>query len=147
MTPRKNTAATEPRNARGQFGKGNPGRKPGSRNKATLAAQLMLDRGARKLTKVCIERALAGDSVALKLALERVLPAVRDRPLQVDLPMPKSAADVPATLSAIIRGASEGVITATEAQKLSQCVETFARAHELADFDARLRALEGRNAN
>jgi hypothetical protein len=145
MTDRKSTAGTEPRNARGQFGPGNGGRRKGSRNKATLAAQLLLDRGARKLTKVCIDRALAGDSVALKLALERVLPAVRDRPLQIELPMPSTAADALATLGAIIRGAAEGIITASEAQKLAACVEAFARAHELSDFDARLQALEGRH--
>lgn len=144
---RKSTAETAPRNTRGQFGPGNPGRRPGSRNKATLAAQTLLDRGARKLAQTCLDRALAGDSVALKLALERILPAARERPLQIELPMPESAADVPATLQAIIRGAAEGTITASEAERLARCIETFARAHELAEFETRLKALEAQHAH
>ena len=51
---------------------GNPaGRRPGSRNKATLAAATLLDGEALGLTRRDIEVALAGDMLAMKLCLGR----------------------------------------------------------------------------
>lgn len=140
----KTTTGTDPRDSRGRFAAGAPGRRRGSRNKATIAAMALMERGAKKLTQKALDLALAGDVTALKLCLERIAPPTRERPLMIELPMPAGPADVPATLQAILQGAAEGTITASEAEKLSRCVETYARAHELADFDARLRALEGR---
>ena len=43
---------------------------------ATLAAATLLDGEALGLTRRAIEAALAGDMLAMKLCLERVLPAV-----------------------------------------------------------------------
>ena len=57
---------------------GNPaGRPPGSRNPATLAAEVLLEGEAEALTRRAIERAMEGDVTALRLCLERVLPARR----------------------------------------------------------------------
>jgi hypothetical protein len=54
---------------------GNPaGRRRGSRNEATLAAATLLDGEAAGLTRRAVEAALAGDMLAMKLCLERVLP-------------------------------------------------------------------------
>jgi Family of unknown function (DUF5681) len=47
---------------------GNPtGRPKGSRNMATLACEPLLDGQARQLTAKCVEMALAGDTVAMRL--------------------------------------------------------------------------------
>jgi hypothetical protein len=47
---------------------GNPsGRPPGARNKTTLAAEALLDGEAEALTRKAIERALEGDTTALRL--------------------------------------------------------------------------------
>ena len=54
-----------------RFKKGNPGRRPGSRNKATVAVEALLDGEAEKLTRKAIEMALAGDTVAMRLCLDR----------------------------------------------------------------------------
>ena len=57
----------------GRFEKGrsgNPaGKPPGARNRATLAAEALLDGEAEALTRKAIERAKEGDSVALRLVL------------------------------------------------------------------------------
>ncbi|HDS1137205.1 TPA: hypothetical protein QDZ75_001214 [Stenotrophomonas maltophilia] len=146
-TDRNNGAATAPRDSRGRFGQGNAGRRPGSRNKTTLAAMALLDKDSKRLTQKAIQMALAGDAAAMRLCMERLVPPTRERVIQVELPIPETPADVPATMRAILAAAADGTITATEAEKLGRCVETFARAHELADFDARLRALEGKHAS
>src|SRR6516165_3215997 len=66
---------------------GNPaGRRRGFRNKATLAAAALLDGEALGLTRRAVEAALAGDMLAMKLCLERVLPRCHERPVIFSLP-------------------------------------------------------------
>ena len=69
------------RGANGQFvrGKsGNPkGRPPGSRNRASLLMEDLLDDRAKALTEKAIEKALAGDVFALRLSLDRMMPVRR----------------------------------------------------------------------
>ena len=66
---------------------GNPaGRRGGSRNKATLAAATLLDGEAPGLTRRAVEAAFAGDMLAMKLCLERVLPRCHERPVTFSLP-------------------------------------------------------------
>src|SRR5712692_10962118 len=79
---------------------GNPGgRRFGSCNKATMAAQELLADEAEALTRKAVEAALAGDPWtfspracpvgAMRLCLERILP--RDRAVKFALPPIKSA--------------------------------------------------------
>jgi hypothetical protein len=57
---------------------GNPaGRRLGSRNKTTMAAQALLAGEAEALTRKAVEAALAGDPTAMRLCLERILPRER----------------------------------------------------------------------
>ena len=73
---------------------GNPAGKPkGARHSATLAAETLLDGEAEALTRKAIELALAGDPIALRLCLDRILPPRRERPLRFVLPKLRSAAD------------------------------------------------------
>ena len=66
---------------------GNPsGRPRGSRNKATLAAEILLEGEAEALTRKAIAMALEGDATAMRLCLERLLPVPKSRKLALDLP-------------------------------------------------------------
>ena len=66
---------------------GNPaGRPAGARNRRTLAAVRLLDGEAEALTRKAVELALAGDAMALKLCLERILPPARERAVRFALP-------------------------------------------------------------
>ena len=58
----------------------------GWRNNATLAAAALLDGEALGLTRRAVEAALAGDLLAMKLCLERVLPRCHERPVTFSLP-------------------------------------------------------------
>ena len=80
-----------PRRVRGQpFEKGrsgNPaGRRRGSRNRATLAAAVLLEGESEGLTRKAVELALAGHPVALRLCIERILPVCRERAVRLALP-------------------------------------------------------------
>ena len=71
-TPRNNAPTTRGR----PFPPGNSGRPKGARHKATQAIQALLDGEGAALTRKAIELALAGDATALRLCLDRILPAL-----------------------------------------------------------------------
>jgi hypothetical protein len=124
------------------FERGNPGRRPGSRNRATLAAEALLDREATAISRKAVELALNGDTTAIRLVLDRILPPRRERPIRFDLPLLKEPADAVSALAAITVGVSSGELTAGEAQQLAQVVDIFVRALEAGALEERLRALE-----
>src|SRR5215213_5905663 len=83
---------------------GNPkGRPVGSRHKATLAVEVLLDGEAEALTRKAVEMALGGDTVALRLCLDRLLPVRRDRHVPFALPPLETAADAVKAIAALVR--------------------------------------------
>ena len=70
---------------------GNPaGRPKGARNRSTVAAEALLDGEAEALTRKAIELALAGDTTALRLCMERLVPPRKDRSTPIALPVSKT---------------------------------------------------------
>lgn len=66
---------------------GNPaGRPKGARHKTTVAVEALLAGQAEGLTQKAIELALAGDTVALRLCLDRLAPPRRTPSVDVELP-------------------------------------------------------------
>jgi len=122
---------------------GNPaGRPKGARNKATLAAEALLDGEAEEITRKAIEKAKAGDMVAIRLCLDRIAPPRKDRPIEFTLPEMKKASDAAESSSAIIEAASSGELTPSEASELLKIVESYARTLQASDFEDRLERLE-----
>jgi hypothetical protein len=110
---------------------GNPaGRRPGSRNKATLAAAALLAGESEALTRTAVELALAGDPTAMRLCIERILPPCRERVVKFALPPIESTDDISAAMQAVTAGLARGDITPGEAATIAGVVETFARAIE-----------------
>ncbi len=128
------------------FEKGNPGRPRGARHRATLAAEALFDGEAEALTRKAIEQALAGDTVALRLCLDRILPPRKERPLRLALPTLASAADATAALAAVTTAVAAGEITPGEAADLNSVVAGFVKALETSEIEARIAALEARDA-
>jgi hypothetical protein len=126
---------------------GNPAGKPkGCLNHATRVVQDLLDGQAEALTQTAIERALAGDAVALRLCLERVCPAPKDRRLDpgaVALPELKPAT-LPEATAAIVQAVAAGEITPGEGQALAGLVEGHRRTLELVEIENRVAALEAK---
>jgi len=141
MTGRNNAGTT-----RGKpFKPGNPGRPKGARNKATVAAEALLDGEAEILTRKAIELAKNGDLVALRLCLERIIPPRKSRPVGIALPAIEAPSDIVSAFKAVTEAVANGELTPDEAQSFGSLLESNRRAAELADIDERLRKLETRN--
>lgn len=128
---------------------GNPaGRPKGSRNRTTaLCAQLLGDHAEDIMGKL-IERARKGDGIALKLCVDRLIPAraARDRTVDVELPDVAAVNDLVAAAAAVVDHAASGRITLSEAKEFMALLEGQRKLVETADLALRIEALEGRPA-
>lgn len=134
------------RNQAGQFKKGksgNPAGKPsGLRHKATRAVEGLLNGEAEAITRKAIEAALEGDMTAIRLVLDRVAPARRDRPITADLPQLSNVSDASQLCLEVLRATVEGKITPEESVKLASVVDVYRKVVEAAEFERRIEALE-----
>src|SRR5437764_9268820 len=118
------------------------GKRPGTRNRATIIAEEMLDCETRPLLRGAIEDAKDGDRVMSRFCLARIIPPRRERPVRFELPPIRSAADLQIAVTAVLEAVAHGELTVGEAYELSQTVYTFIRAIDGADVDRRLQQLE-----
>ncbi len=131
------------KDGKGRFIKGNPGKPRGARSQTTLAIESLLGKDATKLTRKAIKSALAGDSTALKLCMERIAPVRRGRVVTVEsFPKVSSAADVPGALSALLQAVAKGELTTDEAESIASLCSRYVNALEAVEHEARLKALE-----
>jgi hypothetical protein len=131
---------------RGQFKKGssgNPaGRPAGSRNKSTVACEELLEGQAEKLTQKALEMALEGNIQAMRLCLERIMPAPKERCIALESRPLESVKDLPLQFQDIVRAVTEGRITPSEGESLFNILSGHARIMEIEEFGRRLAALE-----
>ena len=132
------------RSADGTFANGNAGRPKGSRNKATQAVLALLEGEATSLTRKAVELALEGDTVALRLCLDRIAPPRKDSPVEFTLPRMSSAHDAAQAAGAVLQAVSEGDLTPTEGAQVMGLVDSFRRTLEVTELEERLAALEDR---
>jgi hypothetical protein len=122
---------------------GNPdGRAPGSRNKATLLIEQLLDDDARKITEKAIELAKAGESTALRLCLDRLAPPRKDRHIAFNLPKLERPEHAVLAAASIVEAVANAQLTPSEAAEMMKLVEGYTRILEAEDHEQRLRALE-----
>lgn len=124
---------------------GNPsGRTKGTRNRTTIALEALLEGEAEAITRKAVEMALAGDTVALRLCMERLIPARKDRPIRFQLPEINGPKDLTRASAALLAAVAAGDITPSEAAELGRLIDAHVKAVEAADFAERLAALEAR---
>ena len=130
------------RNTAGQFSAGNSGRPKGSRNKATLAIESLLQGQAEALTQTAVTKALEGDSVALRLCMDRIAPAPKDAAVNFYMPSMNNALYAAEAAGSVLRAVSEGMLIPIEATRVMGLIDSCRRTPELTDIEERLRALE-----
>ena len=130
----------------GTFAKGNsanPAGKPkGTLHRTTRAILAMMEGEAEAITRKAIDLALAGDSVAMRLVMERLASPVRERPVSVALPKINAAADLIAAAAALTDAVAQGEVTPGEAASLSTLVGNVVKAVETFELSERLAKLE-----
>ncbi len=124
---------------------GNPSGKPkGARHAITLAAEALLDGETEALTRKCIELAKEGDMVAMRLCLERILPARKSRSVKIELPATDNAGGVAEAFSAVVAAVAAGDLALDEGSMVAGMLEMKRKALETADLERRIAAIEAR---
>ena len=107
-----------------------------------MAAEVLLEGEGEALTRKAIELALEGDTTALKLCLERVLPRRRSRSVAFTVPPIERVEDLAPAIGTIFGEVADGKLRLDEGAALVGMLEAKRRAMETIDLEQRLRALE-----
>lgn len=123
---------------------GNPkGRPKGSRNAVTLLAEALLNDEAEVIIRKVVEKALEGGSAAMRLAIERMIPAKRQRTVTIDFEDEiNTAADAARASSAIVSACVSGEISFEEANQMIGLIQTHVTLLQSADLEERMASAE-----
>lgn len=122
---------------------GNPrGRPKGSRNKATLLAIAAMEGELSDVVRVVIDAAKRGDMGAARLVVDKLIPAVRERPLSIQLPPVANAEDCVSAQMKVLAAVAAGDLLPSEGEVLAGLIEQQRRSLETSDLAARLAAIE-----
>jgi hypothetical protein len=134
------------RTTKGQFKdgtSGNPaGRPVGSRNKVTLACEELLEGEAEELIRTLVEKAKGGSIQALGLCLDRLVPARKERCINLESRPISSLQDLPVHFQDVVAAIAAGRITPGDGESLSNVLTSHAQAMERVEFDRRIAELE-----
>ena len=100
----------------------------------------LLEHHTPALVDKAVKLALGGDTAALRLCLERVIPAIKtkDEPIKLD----RLTGTLTEQGQTIIQAMAKGTLVPSEATTMLQALATQARITELDVLEQRLRALE-----
>ena len=148
--PSPPSSKSSKRTPNGQWSRGvsgNPaGRPVGSRNKSTLFLEELLRSQQEALIEKAVDLALHKDDTrALTLCIERLLPALKERRIELQLPPVRNHQQATEALSTILTGIGEGQITPGEGAILAGIVEKQQRALETQRAEEMRQELEQQN--
>src|SRR5262245_64291273 len=110
---------------------GNPaGRPRGARNRTTILLQKLLEDDGEALARKAIDLAKGGDLVALRMCMDRLMPARKHEPVAFELPR-------------LVAAVAAGELAPSEAADLAKVVDIYVRALATQGFEERLAKLEG----
>jgi hypothetical protein len=121
---------------------GNPAGKPkGAKDKRT-ALRALIEPHAGKLVNKAVEMALAGDTTAIRICMDRIIPTLKaeDRPVCID----RLNGTLGEQVRVIFDALCGGQITPDEGSTLMQTVAARARIIETAELERRIAELEKR---
>jgi hypothetical protein len=122
---------------------GNPtGRPIGTRNKATVAAEKLMEGDVDMLTRGMLELAHRGDIKALRYCLDRIIPPLHKEKIAFELPSIECFEEIPAAIAAIISGVAAGKILHQHADVLMKLIATLQKSFGQTEYEHRLSFLE-----
>jgi hypothetical protein len=99
---------------------GNPAGRPSRARQAAVVAEALIARKTVPLTMKALELALAGDRAVLRLCLDRIAPARREPPIDLDLPPIKGRSDLLIALTAVADATASGTLTSSQSATLTR---------------------------
>jgi len=122
---------------------GNPaGRPRGARNRTTMLLQNLLEADGEALARKAIDLAKGGDLAALRMCMDRLVPARKHEPIAVYVPRLDTAADTVTAASTIVAAVAAGELAPSEAADIAKAVDIYVRALATQAFEERLVKLE-----
>jgi hypothetical protein len=83
-----------------------------------------------------------GNIADIRAWVDRLAPALKDGPVDIELPFLEKPADSVAAAATIVAGVADGGLTPTQAAQLVKVVDVSVRAIETKAFDERLSKVE-----
>jgi hypothetical protein len=117
------------------------GRPKGSRNKATLALQALFDDEAEVIGRKAVELAKQGDMAAIRLVLERIMPARKDMPVTFEMGRLERMEDITIFMQQMMQSVAGGDLTPQEAHILAGLLEQQRKNITSASLEKKLDAL------
>jgi hypothetical protein len=124
------------------FAPGNPGKPRGARHRVTRAVEALMEGEHERLTRIAIDKALDGDTAALRLCLDRIARPRRDAPVSIALPPVRSAADAAEASASLLASVANGEVTPDEAGRIMALLESHKSIMAAGDLERRIAALE-----
>lgn len=124
---------------------GNPaGRPHGAKNKTTIMVEQLMADDAGEIVRSVIDMAKRGDIGAARIILDRVAPVRKGRPVTIDLPEARAAADLLEASAALIAAMAQGELTPDEAATIAGVLEIHRKTLETLELEQRISALEAK---
>ena len=146
MTKTRNAQKSKRNSSNGHWKKGtsgNPsGRPTGSRNRKTLFLEQMLDGQAETILEKAMELAKEGNPHALRLCLDRMFPAPKERPVTLELLPITSAKDISEQLQCVTVAIAEGRITPAQGESITNILTSHVSIFETVELERRIAELE-----
>lgn len=121
---------------------GNPGGRPKGKPDRRTALLQGLEDDLPELLNALKAAALAGDTQALRILLDRVLPVRKATTEPVELPELAEAGTLPEKVEAVLSAIAAGQLPPDVGALLVNAIGTAARVEEVAELRERLEALE-----
>ena len=131
------------READGRFARGNrggPGR-PRARDRITALDERVAEAGL-DLIEAALEEAKGGNVRAMEMLLDRIWPARRGRPVEIDAPEIRSIPDLVPASAAVTNAVLNGDVTPDEGRAAARVLDRHGNIIALADLERRMSELE-----
>src|SRR5690348_12553956 len=134
---------TDFRQADGRFAKGNPGGpgRPRARERIAALDQRVAEAGD-DLIDAALKVAKDGNVRAIEMLLDRIWPAQRGRPVEIEAAEIRAVSDVVPATAAVTNAVLNGDVTPREGAAAARVIETHGKMIELVDLERRMTALE-----
>lgn len=121
---------------------GNPKGRPKGIQDRRVAMRELLRPHAADLVQKAIDLALSGDTTALRLCVDRIIPPCREEAISVTLPKIAGPDDCTKAQAVVLAAVADGGMLPSAAQVLSGLIDAQRRAYETSALSERMAAIE-----